>query len=1067
MKNLLYKFRLLIALVGLFTSFEAGAISLWVGESYEWDFSSSIMGSTYNMRVTSNGGYLSITGSGFYRRITPTQYFSGTATITAEWDYTLYYGGTMTHTKRTLTVTCNENPVSIYPTSITLSPGQTYQLSYSHAYSNQYVSAANAYFSGGNSSFSVSSSGLVTAKSPGSGYVNVYSKVSNAANAPYCHVTVKDVEPTGASISNISLFADASKDLSVTVSPSNATVKSKNWYVKSGNDVVSISGQRITGLKPGTATIYCMVNGSVRSNDATVTVKEPGLTINSTSPETGASEISVFTVPTVNYSHTLYKGDAFNSIALTAAGNKVDGTTELSDRAVRFLPSKPLKPHTSYRLVVPRNAVKNKWGSPVQGDATLSFTTGALEKAKLEMKPESGSYLTKDDKVTITSIPSDAIIYYTTDGATPTTSSRIYSGPIEHDGDMTVKAFAVREGYEDSDIATAQYYKSNSEIIDYFPNDSHPLYNYAWAAPYLKLSGTVLKSSNFRRISLTNGAGEDIPGEAYIANYIVVFVPDKPLENSTEYTMDIPRDALKTSNGEVFKGFSWKFTTRNMTSAIAMQGDESVYLLSEDGNLRTRGLEYLTTTPSTGSFTFNDLAALKSIATGVDDVDGGFTHSLLRKGSSVSSLGLTFCHEGGTSSSANAISNPLKTFAGFQTSAVIAEDNSLWLCGRNDFYQLGDKTGTTSSSFIKIADNVIDVALGNGYTLYVDSDNNLYGVGRNHRGQLGNGTTNDLKTPAKIMDGVAKVYASSDGYFSACITVDGKLMTWGDNSFGQLGRVCNYYSATPAVVMDNVASASLGQSHTLAIKEDCKLYSWGSNASGQIAKSGTSSSTPLLMDNNIMAACAGPNTSLVLAHSGKVTGWGKITHQNFSSGSGKASGIIIDDGVAYSSLTGVRLNPIRFEAKPEYVFALATTPVPYSADFESVEWGSSNPGVATVDEKGVITTRNNGEATITVTLSDRYGNRKNCSAVIVCTDNPDNSGISNAFADASDWIAYTDGCRIIIEDAAIGDSFSIYNTQGILIGSSIADNERISFSVDQPGVYIVKSNNKVAKVICE
>lgn len=113
------KFRLLLTILGvMLATVNAKAITLWVGQSYEWDFGSSVMGSTYNMSVTSSGGYLSITGSGFYRKITPTQYFSGTATVTAEWDYTLYYGDTKKHQRLTLSISCYNNQVSIYPTSI-------------------------------------------------------------------------------------------------------------------------------------------------------------------------------------------------------------------------------------------------------------------------------------------------------------------------------------------------------------------------------------------------------------------------------------------------------------------------------------------------------------------------------------------------------------------------------------------------------------------------------------------------------------------------------------------------------------------------------------------------------------------------------------------------------------------------------------------------------------------------------------------------------------------------------------------------------------------------------------
>lgn len=1057
---------LLIALAVISSCLSANAVSLWVGQSYTWDFSGSILGSIYNMSVTPSGGYLSITGSGFYRTITPTQYFNGSATVTAEWDYTLYYGDTKRHQKVTLTITCNENPVSISPTSVTLSPGETYQLLYSHKYNNEYVGAANAYFSGGNSSFSVSSSGLITAKSPGTGYVNVYSKLSSAANSPSCYVTVKDVEPTGASINNISILADQSTDLSVNISPSNASVKSKQWYVKSGNDAVSISGQRLTGIKPGTATIYCMVNGSVRSNDATVTVTEPKLTDTSSIPVNGATDISVFTNPSVTYSHSITKGDGFNSVAFTANGTKVEGSVEISGNLIRFLPAKPLTAQTAYILSIPSNAIKNKWGSAAQKDVTLSFKTGNLEKATVSMNPVTGSYLTKGDAVTITSYPSNATIYYTTDGSNPTTSSRVYISPIKEDNNFTLKAFAVCEGYENSEIVTAEYLKSESEILEYYPNDANPLFNYAFVTPYLKLSGTVEKSNNFRRITLTDSKGNSIAGEVYLTNYMIVFVPDEPLENCTGYTMDVPRDALKTKNGEVFKGFTWTFTTKTMPSAIAMQGDESVYILSENGVLRTRGMDYETVSPTDASFTYKDNQNLTDALTGVLEIDGGYSHSLVRKGSTVNGYGMALCGETGTSANVASIGEILCIRAGFQTSAIIGTDNSLWMCGRNDFYQLCDSSGTTSKDFIKVSENVIDIALGNGYTLFIDKDNVLWAVGRNHRGQLGDGTLQDRKKPVRIMDGVSKVFASASGFFSACITTDNKLWTWGDNAEGQLGSDCGNYSTTPEAVLDNVATASLGRAHVLALCNEYKLYSWGSNDYGQISKSGEKVTKPTVMANNIMSVCAGPNTSLLLANSGKVTGWGRNTHSNFGDFNGNAADFIVDEGLPYSILQGAIVEPTSLEVLPESDFAFIVKPAPYTADYDTIEWSSNHPEVACIDSRGVIHTANKGKAIITVKLTDRCGKSVTAEATVVCTNSPDNSGITNVSSDTDSWYAFGSGTTVTVENTAAGQLYYLYNLQGVIIDSITADSDRITFDVKQPGVYIVQSGNKVEKVVC-
>lgn len=59
--------------------------------------------------------------------------------------------------------------------------------------------------------------------------------------------------------------------------------------------------------------------------------------------------------------------------------------------------------------------------------------------------------------VTISTTTDGATIYYTTDGSDPTTTSSVYSAPITIDAAKTIKAFAVKDGYPDSDIASAAY----------------------------------------------------------------------------------------------------------------------------------------------------------------------------------------------------------------------------------------------------------------------------------------------------------------------------------------------------------------------------------------------------------------------------------------------------------------------------------------------------------------------------------------------------------------------------------------------------------------------------------
>ena len=70
--------------------------------------------------------------------------------------------------------------------------------------------------------------------------------------------------------------------------------------------------------------------------------------------------------------------------------------------------------------------------------------------------PEAGTYY-EAQNVTITCETEGATIYYTLDGTDPTVESAVYSTPIAIAETTTVKAFAVKEGMNDSEIATAEY----------------------------------------------------------------------------------------------------------------------------------------------------------------------------------------------------------------------------------------------------------------------------------------------------------------------------------------------------------------------------------------------------------------------------------------------------------------------------------------------------------------------------------------------------------------------------------------------------------------------------------
>lgn len=79
--------------------------------------------------------------------------------------------------------------------------------------------------------------------------------------------------------------------------------------------------------------------------------------------------------------------------------------------------------------------------------------------------PGSGE-IEANTKITITCATEGATIYYTVDGNDPTTESAVYGEePIIFTEAMTVKAFAVKEGMIDSEIASAEYTLYDPSIV--------------------------------------------------------------------------------------------------------------------------------------------------------------------------------------------------------------------------------------------------------------------------------------------------------------------------------------------------------------------------------------------------------------------------------------------------------------------------------------------------------------------------------------------------------------------------------------------------------------------------
>ena len=87
---------------------------------------------------------------------------------------------------------------------------------------------------------------------------------------------------------------------------------------------------------------------------------------------------------------------------------------------------------------------------------TISDSVEKQQVTAPVIRPESGAF-TSAQEITIVSATKDAVIYYTTDGSQPTTQSTKYTAPVKLAKSATIRAIAVKNGWEDSEITTVAY----------------------------------------------------------------------------------------------------------------------------------------------------------------------------------------------------------------------------------------------------------------------------------------------------------------------------------------------------------------------------------------------------------------------------------------------------------------------------------------------------------------------------------------------------------------------------------------------------------------------------------
>src|SRR3989337_684289 len=319
-----------------------------------------------------------------------------------------------------------------------------------------------------------------------------------------------------------------------------------------------------------------------------------------------------------------------------------------------------------------------------------AYTWGDTIPPAVTPSAEGGTY-TSSQSVKLTANES-ARIYYTTNGANPTTASSVYTTPIIVSTSLTLKYFAVDGAGNASSIQTQTYVIAGGDVQAWGDNQYGQLGD-----------GTFVDSS----IPLQAGGFVDVVEVSGGAFHTIILRKDGTvwawggnnagqLGDGTKIDSPVPVQVSGLANVVAIDG--------GISHSIALKNDGTVWTwgLNNFGQLGD-GTQIDSTVP-----------VQVSGLTGIVGIAGGRHHSIALK-----------------------------------------NDGTVWTWGRNKEGQLGNGAFSDYILLpvsVKGLTNIVAVAAGDFHSLSVSNDRTVWAWGRNNNGELGDGTTIDRTTPVHVSE---------------------------------------------------------------------------------------------------------------------------------------------------------------------------------------------------------------------------------------------------------------------------------------------------------------------------
>jgi alpha-tubulin suppressor-like RCC1 family protein len=246
-------------------------------------------------------------------------------------------------------------------------------------------------------------------------------------------------------------------------------------------------------------------------------------------------------------------------------------------------------------------------------------------------------------------------------------------------------------------------------------------------------------------------------------------------------------------------------------------------------------------------------------------------------------------------------------------SCALKEDGSAWAWGNNSSGQLGNNTGTNTSSPISVVGNhsFVQISVGGDHTVALKENGSVWAWGLNNCGQLGTGNTTNYSSPVMIITEHSFKTIDAGNSFSAALTNDGSVYTWGSGKYGAIGNndVQNKSTPTPVIGGHSFVSMSVGSYFMRGLKEDGSTWAWGYNENGRLGDGTTnnrSSPVSTIGEHSFIQIIGQGAFSLALKNDGSAWTWGRNTYGALGDGTlnDKSSPVSVIGGHSFIAIAG-------------------------------------------------------------------------------------------------------------------------------------------------------------------